>query len=164
MRFACRPVDASFFSTAPLRFVHSCEVAASPAALFAQLEDPASWPQWFKGIRQVVWTSPKPFGVGTTRTVVLDSGTVDEYFFVWESGRRFSFFVSGQSVPLFRALAEDYLIEPLGEQRLRFTYTVAIDPGLLLRLGGKLASQQLDRMFGQVMVTLPPFMASRAGG
>jgi hypothetical protein len=66
MRFSCRPVDASFFDTAPMRFKNVVELNASPAKVFAIFEDGESWPQWFRAIRKVAWTSNKPYGVGTT--------------------------------------------------------------------------------------------------
>ena len=71
MRFSGRPVDASFLDTAPMRFKNVVELNASPAKVFAIFEDGESWPQWFRAIRKVAWTSSKPYGVGTTRTVWL---------------------------------------------------------------------------------------------
>ena len=82
MRFPCHPVDASFFDTAPMRFIrNTVELAARPADVFAIFEDGESWPRWFHGIHKVVWTSDKPCGVGTTRTVWLTGVTVQERFF-----------------------------------------------------------------------------------
>jgi hypothetical protein len=34
MRFSCRPVDASFFDTAPMRFKNVVELGAPPASVF----------------------------------------------------------------------------------------------------------------------------------
>lgn len=161
MRYSCRPVDIDFFESAPLRFVHSVEIAASANRIFAHFEDEHAWPRWWRGMREVLWTSPRPFGVGTTRTVRFDAGSLAEYFFRWESGRRFSFYLTGQSVPLFRALAEDYLLETIAPGRARFTYSVAIDPGLLLRLGGALSRRILDGMFGRATAALPAFIDSQ---
>ena len=80
MRFSGRPVDASFFDTAPMRFKNVVELNASPAKVFAIFEDGESWPQWFRAIHKVAWTSNKPYGVGTTRTVWLTPVTLDEHF------------------------------------------------------------------------------------
>lgn len=52
----------------------------------------------------------------------------DERFFRWEEGRRQSFYALETNLPLFRALAEDYLIEPTSETACRFTWTIAIEP------------------------------------
>jgi hypothetical protein len=94
MPFSCRPVEASFFDTAPMRFKNAVELDARPAQVFAIFEDGESWPRWFAGIRKVVWTSKLPYGVGTTRTVWLTLGTVDEHFFRWEQDRRLSFYLT----------------------------------------------------------------------
>lgn len=147
MRYACEPVDASIFESAPMRFRHDVEIAAPRERIFRIFEDGASWPRWFKGIRRVQWTSPRPFGVGTTRVVTLDLVTVDEHFFRWEPGRRLSFYLTRHSLPLAHVLAEDYLLEDAGAGRTRFTYTVAIRPRALLRLGGPIARGNFDRMF-----------------
>src|SRR6476469_6978469 len=126
MRFSCHPVEASFFDTAPMRFTNVADLDAPAAKVFAIFEDGESWPKWFRAIQKVVWTSKKPYGVGTTRTVSLAAVTLDERFSRWEQNRRFSFYVTGQSVPLSHAFAEDYLLEEIGAGKTRFTYTVAL--------------------------------------
>ena len=147
MRFPCRPVDTTFFDAAPMRFKHAVEVAARPADVFAILEDGDSWPKWFQAIHKVVWTSNKPYGVGTTRTVWLTLATIDEHFFRWDPGRRFSFYLTGQSMPLVHALAEDYQLEERAPGATRFTYNVAIEPRLALRIGCPIARTRLDSVF-----------------
>ncbi len=164
MRYACRPVDETFLDGAPLRFVNTVEVGMPAAAIFALFEDEAAWPRWWRGMREVTWTSPRPFGAGTTRIVRFDMGALDEHFFRWEPGRRFSFYIKAHSVPLFRALAEDYLVEQLGPDRARFTYTVAIDPGALLRVGGPMSRWILRRMFAQAAAGLVAFAKEQGGG
>jgi hypothetical protein len=147
MRFSCHPVDASFFDTAPMRFKNAVELAARPADIFAIFEDGESWPRWFHGIHKVVWTSNKPYGVGTTRTVWLTGVTAGERFFRWEQDRRFSFYLSGHSMPLAHAFAEDYLLEEVAPRKTRFTYSVAIEPRLALRIGGPIARTYFGSMF-----------------
>jgi hypothetical protein len=39
MRFTCRPVDTSFFDTAPMRFENVVELDAPPATVFAIFDD-----------------------------------------------------------------------------------------------------------------------------
>jgi hypothetical protein len=147
MRFPCYPVDSTFFDTAPMRFKNAVELTASPADVFAIFEDGESWPRWFQAIQKVVWTSSKPYGVGTTRTVWLISIALDEHFFRWEPGRRFSFFGTGASMPLVHALAEDYLLQELAPGKTRFTYSVAMEPRAVLRMGGLLARAFFDSTF-----------------
>jgi hypothetical protein len=97
MRFTCRPVDTLFFDTAPMRFKNVVELDAPPAMVFAIFDDEQSWPEWFRAIHKVVWTSNKPHGVGSTRTVSLSTATVYEHFFRWEQDRRCSFYLTGAS-------------------------------------------------------------------
>jgi hypothetical protein len=130
-----------------MRFKNAVELAARPVDVFAIFEDGESWPRWFHGIHKVVWTSNKPYGVGTTRTVSLTGVSVDEYFFRWEQDHRFSFYLTGHSMPLFHAFAEDYLLEELAPGKTRFTYGVAIEPRLALRMGGSIARARFDSMF-----------------
>ena len=140
-------MDASFFDTAPMRFKNVVELDASAAKVFAIFEDPKAWPEWFGAIQKVVWTSSKPHAVGTTRTVWLKGLTVDEFFFRWGQGRRFSFYFTATSLPMAHAFAEDYLLEELAPGRTRFTYTVGIEPRLLVALGGPLSRMYFGSMF-----------------
>ena len=141
MRFPCHPVDASFFDTAPMRFRNTIELAARPADVFAIFEDGESWPGWFHGIHKVVWTSDKPYG-----TVWLTGVTVQERFFRWEQDRRLSFYLTGHSMPLAHALAEDYLLDEVAAGKTRFTYSVAIEPRLALSMAGPIARRLINSM------------------
>jgi hypothetical protein len=161
MRFPCNPVDSTFFDIAPMRFKTEIELAARPADVFAIFEDGDSWPRWFCGIRTVVWTSNKPYSVGTTRTVWLTGVTIDELFFRWEPDRRFSFYLTGHSMPLFHAFAEDYLLEELAPGVTRFIYSVAIEPALALRIGGPVARRYFDSMFANACKGLQSYILTR---
>jgi hypothetical protein len=130
-----------------MRFKNVVELDAPPAKVFAIFEDGESWPKWFRAIRKVQWTSNKPYGVGTTRTVWLTLATLDEQFFRWEADRRFSFYLTGLSMPLAHALAEDYLLEEIAPGRTRFTYSVAIEPGLAVARGGPISPMYFGSMF-----------------
>jgi hypothetical protein len=127
--FATHPVDEEFFETAPFLLADTFEIPRSAAQVWAELtgENPLSW---CRLLRQVTWTSPRPFGVGATRTVrtVGDASVLHERFFRWEEGHRKSFYVLESSLPLFRRFAEDYLVEPAGEGACRFTWTIAVEP------------------------------------
>jgi hypothetical protein len=60
---------------------------------------------------------------------------VEERYFRWEEGRRKSFYALRTSLPLFRRLAEDYLVEETAAGASRFTWTIAADPHPAARLG-----------------------------
>ena len=59
------PVDESYFEHAPQRFSHTWSIAQPAENVWAELvgERPL---HWCRGLR-ITWTSPRPFGVGTTR-------------------------------------------------------------------------------------------------
>jgi hypothetical protein len=158
MRFSCRPVDASFFDTAPMRFKNVVELDAPPARVFAIFEDGESWPKWFRAIQKVTWTSNKPYGVGTTRTAWLSTVTLDEHFFRWEQNRRCSFYVTGQSMPLAHALAEDYLLEEFAPGKTRFTYSVALEPRPLVAMGGPFSRMYFGSMFKSACKNLQSYV------
>lgn len=91
-----------------------------PAALvWAALLDAKAWTQWLT-IESVTWTSPEPFGVGTTRTVVAGGQTIEETFYAWEEGHRMAFRFEKTSLPI-AAAAEDYrVVEAHGGCELRW--------------------------------------------
>jgi hypothetical protein len=127
--FAAQPVDEAFFESAPLLLRETFVVARPAADVWAELtgDDPLSW---CRILDRITWTSPRPFAVGTTRTVVSLRGTsvLHEFFFRWEEGRRMSFYVVEASAPLFRHFAEDYLVEPASDSSCAFTWTIAAEP------------------------------------
>lgn len=127
--FAAHPVEAGFFESAPVRLTDAFDVGWPATRVWAELtdENPLAW---CRLLRDITWTSPRPFGVGTTRTVrTLGSlSTFDEYFFRWEEGRRMSFYIVRSRLPGFRSFAEDYLVEPTSESACRFTWTIAYAP------------------------------------
>ena len=126
MRFKNEPVDEAFFENAPSRIAETFAIARPAEQVWADLtaDNPLSW---CRMIQRVEWTSPRPFGVGTTRTVRALAGAVvlRESFFRWEEGRRKSFYAVDATAPLFKRLAEDYLVVPDGESACRFTWTIA---------------------------------------
>jgi hypothetical protein len=70
------PLD--FIDAAPVRFVSKVDLAITPEQLFEVLGDAESWPHWATVITKVVWTSPEPRGVGTTRTVTMRGNIVGD--------------------------------------------------------------------------------------
>ena len=83
-----------------------------PEVVWAALLDGPAWAEWLDGITGVDWTSPKPFGIGTTRTVHLKGGQrVEEFFFAWDEGRRMAFYFDRSTLPI-KAAVEDYRVRP----------------------------------------------------
>ena len=125
----CVPSGLSLFDDARVRLEFSVVLPITPAELFEVFEDPKSWPIWAPGIGEVVWTSDKPFGVGTTRTVIFWGGMeVYEDFVAWEPEREMAFVFYGTTQEVWSRFGEHYMVEDLGEQSCRLTWRIAYDP------------------------------------
>lgn len=147
--FETRPVDdVRFFEEAPVVLAATLAIDRPAASVWADLtgENPLSW---CRILDRITWTSPRPFGVGTTREVVALKGlnVFQERFFRWEEGRRKSFTVIKTSAPLVRAFAEDYLVEPTGEGSCTFTWTITYEPSLAGRAGEPVNRRLLSSLF-----------------
>jgi hypothetical protein len=120
-----RVVGEEFFHSAPVRGTLRQKIPASAAATFACLEDADAWPVWLDPVEAVVWTSPRPFDVGTTRDITAKVGTISEVFFAWEPGVRMSFYFQSGAIPVLAAFAEDYEVVPLGEDSCELVWNWA---------------------------------------
>jgi hypothetical protein len=161
MKIACHPVGLDFIESAPLRFVNKVEINASPEDVFNVLADADSWPRFVRDIRKARWTSQGPHGVGSTRTVFLTGMTVQEKFIAWEPGRRFTFCITESTVPLARAVCEDYRLEPSGSEKTLFTYVLACEPALLLKLLGPAGRWFLGGLCSRIAQGLAAFMKEK---
>lgn len=148
-RFTLQPVDETFFDSAPLRLIEAFEIPLPATRVWGDLtcELPFSW---CKLLRSVTWTSPRPFGVGTTRTArtLASASVLDERYFRWEEGRRKSFYAVQANLPAFRRLAEDYLVEPTSATTCRFTWTIALESHPLARAADPASRLLLSTLFG----------------
>ena len=93
--------------------------------------------------------SARPFGAGTKRQAKLFAVLlrVHEEYFIWEEGRRMAFFVTAARPPAYRRSAEDHVVDELGADRCRFTWTLAFDLTMLGTLNRPLTSLIVKRMF-----------------
>jgi len=127
LKFSLTPVDASFFDVAPFRWTYHIDVAASPDEVWAGLVAyrPLAWCKMLNGH----YTSPAPYGRGSTRSVTA-VGTVllEEEFFRWsDAERNHSFHVLKTNLPILKSFAEDYHVTAItGGARL--TWRFAIEP------------------------------------
>jgi hypothetical protein len=132
--------DETFFDTAPFVHRYPVELSVPPERVWESLTSDGALADWGLGLRKLEWTSARPFGVGTTREVIMFGNTMGfrERFFRWDEGERKSFYGYEASRPLLRAFAEDYLVEktPTGS---RFTWTIAMEPAPKARLLIKLS-------------------------
>lgn len=107
--------DDSLFATASLYHARSVELPYPAEETWAALTGEGV-SSWTKGMKRLTWTSPRPFGVGTTREIELGGDFVlRERFFRWEEGRRKTFTAVEGTRGIFRHLVEDYVVEPTAE-------------------------------------------------
>lgn len=143
------PVDESFFASARERYSDTFAIARPAESVWADLvsDQPLAW---CRGL-SLSWTSERPFGVGTTRRAASLGGVIKlkERYFIWEEAHRQAFYVTHANLPLFKRFAEDYVVEPDGADRCRFTWTFAIEPTALGRPGAPLNGITFRRMFGE---------------
>jgi hypothetical protein len=127
--FSLDPCDEAFLGSASVRDVGVFEIALPAAEVWAELTGDDAL-HWCRAL-DIEWTSPRPFGVGTTRTARVYKGAalvLKEEFFIWEEGKRKSFYGLSASLPAYRRLAEDYVVEEETPERCRFTWTIASEP------------------------------------
>lgn len=123
----CEKVGVDFVDTAPYRFSNSVDLNITPEQLFEVMADAESWPRWAKVITKVTWTSPPPFGAGTTRTVNMRGGLVGtEEFLVWEPHTTIAFRFNEASEKTIRAFAERYDILRT-DTGCRLTWNLSLD-------------------------------------
>jgi hypothetical protein len=148
MAFALSPFAESFFESAPAVFREVFEIPLPAPEVWSELtgDNPFGWCTL---VKRVAWTSPRPFGPGTTRTAWMLGGAfvIEERFFRWDEGRRSSFVVERASLPGYRRLGDDYLVEPVSAGSSRFTWTIAAEHHPLARLGAPFNAAIANRMF-----------------
>jgi len=124
----CQEVDLAWMATAPARFENEVDLPVSAERLFELFADPDTWSRWATGIGRVEWTSPPPFGPGTTRTVTFWGGMkVYEDFFCYDAPRQMAFSFYGTTERVWTSFAEHYQVTPT-EDGCRLRWTVAYEP------------------------------------
>jgi hypothetical protein len=135
MSFDLAATDEDFIHQATTRVGLSADVDRPARDVWDDLTVDGPMSSYCRIITRIDWTSPRPFAVGTTRTVRVLGGlfVFDESYVRWEEGRRKVFVGVRTNLPLIRRFAEDYLVEPLGPDRSRFTWTAVWEPTALGR-------------------------------
>jgi carbon monoxide dehydrogenase subunit G len=158
---AVRPVDDSFFETAPLVVPVTVELDAPPEAVWEALGSDEMW-SWFPALDRLRWLTARPHVEGAVRVLrVARLFTIEEHFYRWEENRRATFHVVSSTRPVLDALAEDFLLEPTAGGGTRLTWTFAVDPKLpgarlLGRLLGPLLAPGNRRAISGIRKILPP--------
>lgn len=142
--------DEDFLTSAPHVFTYQKRFAAPPQTVWESLISDESIAAWGPTLKSVTWTSPRPFGVGTTREVAPPVGPrMRERYFLWEEGRRHAFAAYEVTAQLFNRFAEDYLVEPDGDDTL-FTWVLALEPKSKAALPVKVLAPVIKAAFGKM--------------
>jgi hypothetical protein len=148
--YPLEPADAEFLDSAPHVFRYRKRFAATPEQVWESLISDASLAAWGPSIKDVTWTSPRPFGAGTAREVAPAAGPrVRERYFRWDEGHSHAFYVYESTLPLFKRFAEDYVVERDGSGTW-FTWTMAIEPKSAMTLPFKVLAPLLKAGFGRM--------------
>jgi Polyketide cyclase / dehydrase and lipid transport len=148
--YPLEPADDDFLASAPHIFRYQKRFAAPPEKVWESLTSDDSLTAWSSMIKELTWTSPRPFGVGTTREVLPPGGPrVRERYFRWDEGHSHAFYVYESSLPLFRRFAEDYIVEPDGAETV-FTWIMAFEPKAALALPFKVLAPAMKAGFGRI--------------
>lgn len=124
----CTKVGIDFLEQTDNVFKAEEIIRATPEQIFEVFEDAHAWTVWAMPIQKVEWTSPKPFGVGTTRTVSMMGGLAGyEEFVAWERGKRMAFTFVGCSEDAVESFLEDYRITDLGDGTCRAEWYMAME-------------------------------------
>lgn len=160
--YPCQKVELDFIDAAPVRFVSKVDLAITPKQLFEVLGDAASWPHWARVITKVVWTSPEPRGVGTTRTVTMRGNIVgDEEFIAWEPYSHMAFRFNQSNSNAISAFAEDYRVVETAEG-CHLTWVMAMKPsGLAGKLGMILGQPVMGWLFQRFLHNLRRYTDAR---
>jgi uncharacterized protein YndB with AHSA1/START domain len=112
MWFQLQPAELDFVERAPHRFRAEAYVHA-PAHRVFEIVAGEAMERWLPEFVALRWTSPEPFGEGTTRQLDLRLLSVKERVLAWEPGRRFAFTITAMTAPLLVQAVEDVHMEPI---------------------------------------------------
>ncbi|WP_040495080.1 SRPBCC family protein [Ilumatobacter nonamiensis] len=111
-----------WIDSAPIVVEESIGIDAPPEAVWAEITDHASWPEWFEALDQVEPGSTAT-GVGGTRRVTAQRLPLDEEFTVWDENEHFAFAITESKLPILGALAESVRLESVDDgASCRVTY------------------------------------------
>jgi hypothetical protein len=118
--------------------------AARAFELIASSDELGAWLQDFVSC---TWTTPPPYGVGSTRDVKLKLFSVTERFVAWQPGQRLAFTMTATTLPVFSRALEDLQLTPLAPDRTRLRWTAHYD----VPAWGRLVHPVMRPVFDQIL-------------
>jgi len=153
MTFKLRDVPISFLGSAPKRWTFDAPIAAEPSRVFDAISaDPSTW-TWFPGMTGGRYTGDSPPGVGSIREARQGPSVYRETVMAWDAPSRYVYRLDETTVPLARALVEEWTIEEASEGSV-VRWTFAIDPRLLFVAMLPVAPRAMGRVFRRAMRNL----------
>lgn len=147
-----REVGIEFVDAAPQRWDFGAEVAASPEAVFGAIAERADWP-WFPGLTGERYDGAPPYGVGTRRHIRMSGVAYHETILAWEAPNRWAFRVDECSVPMARALVEEWTFTP-SNTGTTVRWRFAIDPSPVFGAMKAVAPSVMRPLFRRAMRNL----------
>ncbi len=148
-----RAESLEFLKTAPKRWSFEGRVGAPPEIVFDAISaDPSTW-TWFPGFTTGRYVGAGPHGLGAIREIKVGPSIYRETIVAHNRPNRWAYRVDQTTVPLAKALVEEWTVEPDGRgSAVRWTF--AIDPRLMFRVIGPAAPIVLGRVFRKAMANL----------
>lgn len=159
--YQCDRVGLELIETARFRSTNSVDLTVTPSQLWQVLEEAESWPQW-SFVKDMTWTSPRPFRIGTTRVIETRAGgrAVEEVI-AWHPQVHLAFRVN-ESSSAGGASVEEHRIEPT-PQGCRLTWTLAHDPKDPSLLAKLFLKRMMNRKYPQYLAKLRKYTEQRFG-
>ena len=153
-----RDVGIEFLDAAPVRWDFEAEVAAPREAVFGAIAERADWP-WFPGLTGERYDGPQPYGVGTRRHIRMAGVAYHETIVAWSAPSRWAFRVDECSVPMGRALVEEWSFTESGAgTTVRWSF--ALDPTPVFGAMKALAPTVMRALFQRAMRNLERQLSS----
>jgi uncharacterized protein YndB with AHSA1/START domain len=156
MWFDVEPSEIEFTETSRFRIENDAIINAAPERVFQIFATGEAQEEWFQDFVANRWTSPEPYGAGSSREVELKMLTVKERFLSWEPGKRLAFTITAITLPLVRRMVEDLQFEPLGD-RTRFRWVVHYEPTLVMRAVHPIARAIFGKLFAATISGLTDY-------
>lgn len=125
----------------------SVVVHASPQKAWRRLSEIGNLASWIVSIKKCIITSKKRKGVGATRLITFNDGSIiEEQIVIWNSSKSFSYLVIGKILP-FRAYFATLSIKPIGRNLTKITWSGYIGTNNFTKFQFKKTISEYDLLY-----------------
>lgn len=164
MWFDLEATDLGFIESSPYVFENEGVIDVPPARVFELFAYGEGQVEWFKDFKAVRWTTPAPYGVGSTREIELKLLTVKERFLVWDPGERLTFSIYAITLPLVTAMLEDLRFEEMdGGRKTKLRWRAHYRPSLIMKAVHPIGRKIFGGMFTASINGLTKYAAAHPG-